>query len=119
MNKRLRKKQLKKIGKYVAPGECWNLNDTICDYVLPRLKLFRKYNDGYPGIGDMDAPEKWDEAIDKMIKAFELARTEPMDLYYDDMMNNMPEFRKKAAQWDKDVKEGLHLFAEWFFFLWW
>ena len=54
MNKRTRKKRLKKQGLYVNPKETWDLDCNIAKYVLPRLKLFKKLNNGYPGIEGME-----------------------------------------------------------------
>ena len=67
MNKRTRKKWLKEQGLYVNPKETWNLDYTIAKFVLPRLKLFKKLNNGYPGREGMETKEKWDEALNKMI----------------------------------------------------
>ena len=71
MNKRTRKKWLKEQGLYVNPKETWNLDYTIAKFVLPRLKLFKKLNNGYPGREGMETEEEWDEALDKMIWSFE------------------------------------------------
>lgn len=49
MNKRVYKKRLKKQGLYVNPKETLDLDCNIAKYVLPRLKLFKKLNNGYPG----------------------------------------------------------------------
>ena len=73
MNKKQkqRKKWLKRRGLYISPRDTWNLDTTIAEFILPRLKLFKKLNNGYPGKEEMDTPEKWDEALDKMILAFQ------------------------------------------------
>lgn len=71
MRKRQRKKWLKQHGKYVPYSDLWNLDITIANFVLPRLKKFKEENDGYPEREEMDTPEKWNEALDKMILAFE------------------------------------------------
>ena len=71
MNARKRKKWQKKHGLYVNRRECFSLYYTIASFVLPRLKQFKKDTIAYPGSGEMDTPEKWDAALDKMILAFE------------------------------------------------
>ena len=48
MNKRIRKKQLKKIGAYVPSRDTWSLDITIAKFILPRLRLFRKVVDCHP-----------------------------------------------------------------------
>lgn len=73
MNKRIRKKWLKKQGLYVNPKETQNLDCNIAKYVLPRLKMYKKLTIAYPGYGEANTPEKWDELLDKMIWSFEQA----------------------------------------------
>lgn len=114
MNKRLRKKYLKKHGLYVEPRETLDLNLRIAKFILPRLKLFKKLTICYPGTGDMDTPEKWDDALEKMIHAFELF----IDNYNGPDIN----FPDSMKIWENDqvqIKEGLDLFAKWFQHLDW
>lgn len=149
MNKRKRKKWLKKHHLYVNPKETWNLDYSIAKYVLPRLKLFKKLENGYPGRGEMDTIEKWDAALDKMILAFQYI------IEGDDWWIDNPEYdyikgchfydkvskngktrqlmcteedwvaivRKKHDEEDKRrhkcIKEGLELFGKYFRDLWW
>lgn len=119
MSRRQRKKQLKKFGLYVDPKETWCLDYHFAKYALPRLRLFKKLNNGYPGIEDVDTPEKWDEAIDKMIRAFELIifeedmSVEQMRYYYSS------DGEKDMDKFEEEIKEGLFLFAKWFRALWW
>lgn len=42
MNTRQRKKQLKKNGNYIPIKELFNLYSTIAEFVIPRLKEFKK-----------------------------------------------------------------------------
>lgn len=117
MNARQRKKYLKKKGKYVNPKETWCLDYRLAEYILPRLELFKKLNNGYPGRGEMDTPEKWDEALDKMITAFQLVID--VDNLHDRYWLS-GQFNKDLWEEDsKKISEGLHLFAEWFQSLWW
>lgn len=76
MNNRQRKKWLKQQGLYVNPKETWSLDITFAKYIIPRLKKFKELNNGYPGIEEVNTPEKWDEALDKMIQAFEYVANE-------------------------------------------
>lgn len=70
MRKRQRKKWLKQHGLYVNPKETWNLDITLAKHIIPRLKKFKEASITYPGRDEMDTPEKWNEALDKMIQAF-------------------------------------------------
>jgi hypothetical protein len=78
--------------------ELWNLNTTIAQFILPRLKRFREINKSYP---KTLSEEEWNEILDKMIKFFEE--------YLDE--NNYLE--------DNLEKEGIELFAKYFLDLWW
>lgn len=120
MNKRQRKKWLKKHGKYINPKETWDLSYTIAKFIIPRLKYFKEESCCYPGTGDMNTPEKWDAALDKMIHAFEL--TLMTDDYYGLWdINTQPykEAKHLIDQKQAEVDEGLQLFGKWFQALWW
>lgn len=120
MNKRQRKKWLKKHGKYVNPKETWDLSYTIAEFIIPRLKYFKEKSCCYPGTGEMNTPEKWDAALDKMIHAFEL--TLMTDDYYGVWdINTQPykEAKHLIDQKQAEVDEGLQLFGKWFQALWW
>ena len=112
MNKRTRKKWLKKQGLYVNPKETLNLDYTIAKFVLPRLKLFKKLNNGYPGREGMETEEKGDELLDKMIWSFEQAA----NYYeiYESIDYNNSDWREKCKETNDKIQEGLMLFAKWF-----
>lgn len=134
MNNRQRKKWLKKHRLYVNPKETWSLDVNLAKYILPRLKKFKELNNGYPGMDEVDTPEKWDEALDKMIQAFEYVidwdeywlddpRYDYTDIMfgdnkelYESIVENkrMEDIRRFAA-----IKEGLQLFAKYYMSLWW
>ena len=79
-------------------AETWALNNTIAKFIEPRLKLFREIHASYPA---NITEEQWNEILDKMIKAFEYINN-------DNIHNHQEE-----------VDEGLDLFREYFFGLWW
>ena len=83
MKDRQRKKWLKQHGQYINPKECWNLDCTIAEFVLPRLKYCKKHWYTYPGRKGTETPEKWDEVLDKMIIAMQYI-TEYDDWWIDD-----------------------------------
>lgn len=118
MNKRLRKKK----GK-VLDNELWNLDITICDWIIPRLKRFKQINCAYPGRPPYDTPEKWDAAIDQMIRSFELLRLDPIDLDEDLKPRNDIEFNVERhkiiyERWKAETDKGLKIFADSFSDLW-
>lgn len=104
MNKRIRKKQLKKTETYVNPKETWNLDITFAKFVLPRMRAFRRYVKGYPDFA-FSSMNEWYEAIDKMIAAFQLIAD-----------GKRYEFIPEEY---KVMDEGLDLFREYYFHLWW
>ena len=87
--------------------ECWNLDVTIAKFILPRLKTFKRIHHGYPSeLGE----GQWEEALNKMIFAFEESIT------YDEW-----EFKltpKELSEKQKKIEEGLSLFAKHFRDLW-
>ena len=118
MNKRTRKKWLKKQGLYVNPKEIWDLDTRIAKYILPRLKMYKKLTICYPGIGEANTPEKWDELLDKMIWSFERAAN-----YYE-IYNNVspttdPDWKEKNKEINNKIQEGLMLFAKWYQHIGW
>lgn len=119
MNKRTRKKWLKKQGLYVNQKEIMNLDCNIAKYILPRLKLFKKLNNGYPGIEGMETEEKWDEALDKMIWSFEQIINDNSCNNYGVDFAHDPDCMKKYKEISDKIHEGLELFGKWFMHLWW
>lgn len=107
MNKRLRKKQLKKINAYVSPKETWSLDCTMSKYILPRLKAYKKHTNGYPG--SMASMDEWYAILDKMILAFTHISEER--IFEVDF--------KSGDEIDKQIDEGLDLFRKYYFDLWW
>lgn len=91
--------------------ELWNLNTTIANFVLPRLRAFRKCPGGYPSnlrkegepvnIGVL----RWDAILADMIFGFEYCIN-------DDKWFTMPEKDFKR------VKRGLRYFGMYFLDLW-
>lgn len=63
MNKRTRKKWLKKQGLYINTKEMMNLDCNIAKYILPRLKMYKKLTIAYPGYDEANTPEKWDIVV--------------------------------------------------------
>jgi len=103
-------KQLKTQG--FAYDETWALDSVIAQFILPRLKCFRKCNAGFPGGGDMTM-EKWNEIVDKMIFAFHWSLHNEDDSYVGDFTD------KQVNECWKKYDEGIQLFAKWFRHLWW
>ena len=79
-------------------SETWSLDRTISRFIEPRLRVFKELHIGYPS---SMTEEEWNEILDKMLRAFELINKD--DTY----------------EHGEEVKEGLDLFREYFFSLWW
>ena len=128
MKKRQRKKWLKKHGKYIPCSDLCGLDVTIAKFVLPRLRKFKKKSMGYPGIGEMNTPEKWDEALDKMMLAFEYVLNwdewwidNPRYDFFNASSKEREKIRnamyKERKRRQAVIDEGLLLFAKWFQYL--
>lgn len=78
--------------------ELYDLDVTMANFILPRLRRFKKVSITYP----CETPEEWDAVLDKMITAFSLI----CDYNY-------------SIDRDAEIEEGLKLFGEYFRALWW
>lgn len=101
-------------------SDIWNLDGTICKFILPRLKEYRKNIRSYPTciIANSSSSDgyneeefkfnvlKWKGIIDKMIFSFE----EYLTVGYS--------IGNKRNEKDKQISEGLQLFAKYFQCLW-
>ncbi len=83
-------------------SDTWCLDDTIIEFVLPRLKRFKQLNDGHPGM--FKSMKEWNKVLSKMIRGFEIAQKGAY---------SMSDKERSEAQ------EGINLFSEHFFKLWW
>ena len=89
------------------PKETWNLDFTISQFILPRLKYFRKTTKAYPSY--FKTPERWDKELDKMIAAFEILASE------DDYFPTGCTYEEKQ----KIIDTGLKSFYKYYQKLWW
>lgn len=80
-------------------SELWTLDATIAKFILPRLKMFRKYNYSTP---DSINKVEWDHILDEMIIGFELIVSD----------------RKKSDMEKEFEEKSLDLFRQWFRNLW-
>lgn len=97
MNMRMKKKHQKNH----MYQDTWSLDYYIAKFTLPRLKLFKKVERGYPC--DLKSIDEWHDILDKMIASFEILAT--------DEWNTQDE--------QKIVDEGLDLFRKYYQDLWW
>lgn len=92
-------RKLKFIYQIITRGWCdsdtWNLDDTIKDFVLPRLERFKELNNGHPH--DI-TQEQWNQELDKMIYAFK---------------------RHGINNDDPKIQEGFESFGKYLTHLWW
>ena len=86
-------------------SELWNLESTIAKFIYPRIKEFAENHVGYPG---HLTEEKWQEILDKITKAFRLY----IDHEY------LYSFKEENEKIEKQINEGLRLFAKYFWNLW-
>ncbi len=83
-------------------GDTFSLDHSLAKVILPRLKRFKEVTIAHPS--DMSEKE-WEEKLDKMIAAFEFAGSEER-------------WMAKPEEYTKH-QEGINLFAEYYWALWW
>lgn len=83
-------------------SECWNLDNTLAQFLVPRLKVFKENTNSYPGTLES---EEWDAILQEMIDGFEIAAN-PDLCYGEDEENN------------KKRDRAVHLLSEYFNHLW-
>lgn len=101
-DKRERKFFCQRFNRGFSEDETWSLDHTIAKFILPRLKLFRSIDIGYPGNTNH---YEWIEVLDKMIFAMEKHAIGSWEI-------------SDQCESDK-VREGTKLFGKWFGHLWW
>lgn len=146
--KRLAEFKKQRVERGFDDTECWNLDNTIAQFVLPRLKHFKENTNGYPGTDEIPTFEKWNEVLDKMIYAFDHIVNEDkydeekqkrhqvdfLEMYSferqedgSSLMVETPKYNKQAMENyrneqiedRKRIDEGLQLFGKYFLSLWW
>lgn len=107
-------------------SDTWSLDYTIAKFIVPRLKYFKKVNNGisnkiYKKYRDPNrkvsenmklASKEWNKKLDKMILAFQRIIDEDEDCH-------VWEDKKYWNKQEKIKEDGLKLFAEYFQDLWW
>ena len=104
--------------------ELWNLDITLTEIILPRLRAFKEMDrKGYPIIEGIDPQDEkktrdtWESILDDMIKGFEVHMRLTKDSAYDGDENPMT-IAKKEEHLDKVIDKGLLLFAKHYKSLW-
>ena len=104
--------------------ELWNLDITLTEIILPRLKAFKEMDrKGYPIIEGVDPQDEkktrdtWESILDDMIKGFEahlrLAKDSPCDK--DDDVDYVSEKEEqKEEQHRAVIKKGFELFGRFY-----
>jgi hypothetical protein len=82
--------------------DVWNTNNTLAQLIVPRLKAFKAL-DKHGGPSDFKEMREWNNAIQKMIDAFELMK-------YAGTTNTEDE--------ERTIEQGLDLFRKYFRSLW-
>jgi len=103
--------------------EVWNLDDSICKWVLPRLKAFRESTIGYPNVpGKCDTFEDWQAMVDEMIFGFDWAMKED-DWYHENVFYKTGKEKEEALEVFNNTRDraqkGRELFGKWMMHLWW
>ena len=100
----------------ITSKELWNLDVTIIEWLVPRLKAFREQTDGYPGDVTWD---EWMSILDKIITGLEAYQAERT---WDDNVSkeiNMECDRIFYSNKNAEFQEAMRLLAKHFKSLWW
>lgn len=101
--------------KKISNKELRNLDYTIIDWLVPRLKAFKEQITDYP---DDSTYEEWVTIIDKIIKGLNAYKAErPLDKNIS-MQENLDQDNVFYAQANSDFKEAMRLLTEHFGSLW-
>jgi len=90
-----------KITRGFSNQDLWNLDQTITDFILPRLKAFKNMTCAHPADLSFD---EWMLVLDKMIKSFEISSK----IFSSDNLKNQ----------NKEFDEGMKLFIKYYGGLW-
>ena len=108
--------------------ELWNLDVTLTEFILPRLKAFKEMDrKGYPIIEGIDPQDEkktriiWEGILDDMIKGFEahlrLVKNSPYNEGDEiDYVSEKEEQKEKENQ--ATIDKGFKLFARYYMSLW-
>lgn len=88
--------------------ELWNLDHTIANFVLPRLKEFKRCSCGRP---NQLTNKEWKAILSKMIWSFE-SKVNDEQFAPNELTNEQKDL------WYKRKNEGFKLFGKWFNDLW-
>ena len=100
------KMKYQKLTRGYSDIEIWNLDATIAEFVLPRMKALRDGTCCYPP--DLNSLDEWKEMLDKMIRGFELY-----------LVDDWPDDTEEMKKQNEEVGEALKMFGERFSQLWW
>lgn len=101
--KRRLKYKKQRIKRGFDDSELWSLTDTICNFIIPRLKRFIKVTYAHPG--QFNNMEEWIEKLNKILLAFETITKD----------NGTRDWSEDDS---KNINEGMQLFNEHFIGLW-
>lgn len=101
--------------KKIDRKELYNLDHTIIEWLVPRLKAFKERTTGYPG--DV-TEEEWDNILDKIIAGLTAYKAErPWDENLS-KQENLDQDKVFYKQQDSYFKEAMGLLTEYFGSLW-
>lgn len=110
-------------------SETWNLGTAMAEWLIPRLKRFKKLNFGYPGIFAKyeGGYEKWNKIIDEILWLLEEQVTEKEETDLFNQYNNLTIVERPSSlgKWDewkkyeKRINKAKKLFGEFWPHFWW
>lgn len=95
--------------------ETWNLDLTLTQFILPRIRRFQDLTIGLPPETTL---EEWHICLSKMIAAFNEIINKS-DLSTKGKNTNEDIDTMKYKEQEKLIQEGLEIFAKYYCYLWW
>lgn len=102
--------------KKIKSKELWNLDITIIEWLVPRLKAFKEQTDGYPGNITWD---EWMSILDSIIKGLEAYNA---DRDWDENLSteeNLELDKEYYIQKTTEFRRAMGLLTKYFGSLWW
>ena len=105
----------------VCYADVWNFDAYIAEVLANGARHLKEYACGYPGYGEADTPEKWDDILEDLAKTAEDYVSEPWDNDWD---INIPDSERKVTIEETIQKQRdnynhlMELLNKWFGHLW-
>lgn len=106
----------------VSRADTYSLDSTLSMVISKSLRRFKEDVESFPGHPVDVTYDEWIDIIDTMIWAFEEVNKDyesPLFEEYEDSDEDLKEYSKKLQEHEKNIQDGIELFAKYYRNLWW